>query len=94
MNIDILAYELKYKNDDDVLVLIRAYKDLYASQSDYDETSSSLEDAEDRLAELESSVGGAVSDIESVVQDLEDSKFKEDIELQIEQLSRIARELS
>lgn len=70
MTIDILAYELKYKNDPAVLDLLAAYKESMESQPGYDDLAGQLDDEQGSVTELRESAKEAKERLEDGIKEI------------------------
>lgn len=69
--IDILAYELKYKNDPMVLDLLRAYQSDHVSEDEYEGLAGEVETKEDKISELKEAADDAKNLIETSIDELD-----------------------
>lgn len=83
MTIDILTYELKYKNDKEIMELIRSYNELFEESKDYElmqeHAESKIDDLDGTITDLKEQIESYADDIDSFLDDLkegEDGKKK------------------
>ena len=80
MNIDILTYELKYKNDPMVLDLLRAYQDNESYRAVYGYTEEDLEQAHQEGKDFkEWEIHGYAKELENLLKNIQDDTTVEDI---------------
>lgn len=70
MAIDVLGYELKYKNDSMVLDLLKAYQSNHVSEDEYEELAGEVEMAKEKISELKEAADDAKNLIESSIGEL------------------------
>lgn len=67
MSIDVLSYELKYKNDPMVMELLRAYKEKGCEFSELEEAMDDYQDSSSTLAELKETVDDVKQEVSDTV---------------------------
>lgn len=74
MTIDILKYELKYKNDKEIMDLIRSYHELFEESKDYElmqeNSESKIDDLEGTITDLKEQIESYADDIDIFLDDL------------------------
>lgn len=98
MTIDILSYELKYKNDPMVLELLREFKLAQEHVSELEDCEPAYEDFTSKYEDLKEDAEDAKEEISNVVAYLEGLKkdgaeYKDEVEEQLKDISSALRKL-